>query len=79
MIEPHIRQAFWKSYVEFVEDANKTARKKTQNILHEHGQDEGLIWLAIQEPRILGIIFNTFIDPLTTADFLHWIAPDEIN
>ena len=48
--------------------------KKTQNILHEHGQDDGLIWLAIQEPRIFGVILNTFIHPLTPADFLHWIA-----
>ena len=75
-IEPHIRQAFWKSYVEFVENANETSRKKTQNTLHEHGQDDGLIWLAIQEPRILGVILNTFIDPLTPADFLRWIDPE---
>ncbi len=71
--DPHIRQAFWKDYVKFVEDANETARKKTQNTLHEHGQDDGLIWLAIQEPRILGIIVNTFIEPVTPADFLRWI------
>ena len=75
-IEPHIRQAFWKAYVEFVIDANETARKKIQNTLYEHGQDDGLVWIAIQEPRILGIIFNTFIDPLTPADFLRWIVPE---
>lgn len=75
-IEPNIRQTFWKSYVEFVEDANETARKKTQNVLHEHGQDDGLIWIAIQEPRILGVILNTFMDPLTPADFLRWIDPE---
>ena len=74
--DPHIRQAFWKDYRKFVKDANETARKKTQNTLHEHGQDEGLIWLAIQEPRILGIILNTFIEPVTPADFLRWIAPE---
>ena len=71
--EPQIRQAFWKAFVKFVEDANETARKKTQNTLHEHGQDEGLIWLAIQDPRIFGIILNTFIEPVTPADFLRWI------
>ena len=76
-IEPHIRQAFWKAFVKFVVDANEIARKKIQDTLHEHGQDDGLIWLAIQEPRILGIILNTFIDPLTPADFLRWIAPEE--
>ena len=75
-IQPHIRDAFWKTFVKFVEDANETARKKTQNTLHEHGQDEGLIWLAIQEPRILGIILNTFIEPVTPADFLRWIELD---
>ena len=75
-IEPHIHQAFWKAYVKFVVDANETARKKIQNTLREHGQDDGLIWLAIQEPRILGIILNTFIDPLIPADFLRWIAPE---
>ena len=75
-IEPHIRQAFWKVFVKFVVDANETTKKRIQNTLHEHGQDEGLIWLAIQEPRILGIILNTFIDPLTPADFLRWIAPE---
>lgn len=74
--DPHIRQAFWKDYRKFVKDANETAREKTQNTLHEHGQDEGLIWLAIQEPRILGIIVNTFIEPVTPADFLRWIAPE---
>ena len=53
-IEPHIHQAFWKAYVKFVIEANETARKKIQDTLHEHEQDNGLIWLAIQEPRILG-------------------------
>lgn len=72
-IQPHIRQAFWKAYVTFVIDANEIARKKTQDTLHEHGQNDGLIWLAIQEPRILGVILNTFIDPLSPADFLRWI------
>lgn len=71
--DPHIRQTFWKDYRKFVKDANETAREKTQNTLHEHGQDEGLIWLAIQEPRVLGIIVNTFIKPVTPADFLRWI------
>ena len=74
--DPHIRDAFWKDYEKFVKDANETARQKTQNTLHEHGQDEGLIWLAIQEPRILGIIVNTFIEPVTPADFLRWIVPE---
>lgn len=73
-IEPHIRQAFWKTFVTFVVDANEIARKKIQDTLHEHGQDDGLIWLAIQEPRILGVILNAFMDPLTPADFLRWIA-----
>ena len=76
-IEPHIRQAFWEVFVKFVVDANEIARKKIQDTLHEHGQDEGLIWLSIQEPRILGIILNTFIAPLTPADFLRWIDPEE--
>lgn len=76
-IEPHIRQAFWKAFIKFVVDANEIARKKIQDTLHEHGQDDGLIWLAIQEPRILGVILNTFIDPLTPADFFRWIAPEE--
>ena len=75
-IEPHIRQAFWKAFVTFVVDANEIARKKIQDTLHEHGQDDGLIWLAIQEPRILGVILNAFMDPLTPADFLRWIAPE---
>lgn len=73
-IEPHIRQAFWKVFVKFVVDANEIARKKIQDTLHEHGQDDGLIWLAIQEPRILGVILNAFMDPLTPADFLRWMA-----
>ncbi len=73
-IQPHIRQAFWKAYVKFVVDANEIARKKMQDTLHEHGQDDGLIWLAIQEPRILGVILNAFMDPLTPADFLRWVA-----
>lgn len=62
-IEPHIRQAFWEVFVKFVVDANEIARKKIQDILHGHEQDNGLIWLAIQEPRILGVILNTFIAP----------------
>jgi len=73
-IEPHIRQAFWKVFVKFVVDANEIARKKIQDTLHEHGQDDGLIWLAIQEPRILGVILNAFMDPLTPADFLRWVT-----
>ncbi len=73
-IEPHIRQTFWEVFVKFVVDANEIARKKIQDTLHEHGQDDGLIWLAIQEPRIFGVILNTFINPLTPADFLRWIA-----
>ena len=76
-IEPHIRQAFWKVFVKFVVDANEIASKKIQDTLHEHGQDEGLIWIAIQEPRIFGVILNTFIDPLTPADFMRWIDPEE--
>ena len=72
-IEPHIRQTFWKVFVKFVVDANEIARKKIQDTLHEHGQDDGLIWLAIQEPRILGVVLNAFMDPLTPADFLRWI------
>ena len=75
-IQPHIRQAFWKDFVKFVEEATETAKKQTQNTLREHGQDDGLIWLAIQEPRIFGIIFNTFIKSLTPADFLRWITPE---
>ena len=73
-IEPHIQQAFWKAYVTFVVEANEIARKKIQDTLHEHGQDDGLIWLAIQEPRILGVVLNTFLDPLIPADFLRWIT-----
>ncbi len=73
-IENHVRSAFWDVLGTFAEDANETARKEIQNTLHEHGQDEGLIWLAIQEPRILGVILNTFINPLIPADFLRWIA-----
>ena len=76
-IETHVRSAFWDVLATFAEDANETARKEIQNTLHEHGQDEGLIWLAIQEPRILGVILNTFINPLIPADFLRWIAPEE--
>ena len=76
-IQPHIHQAFWKTYVKFVVEANEIGRKKIQDTLHEHGQDDGLIWLAIQEPRILGIILNTFISPLSPADFLRWIAPEK--
>lgn len=75
-IEPHIRQVFWKVFVKFVVEANEITKKRIQDTLHEHGQDDGLIWLAIQEPRILGVILNTFIDPLTPADFLRWIAPE---
>ena len=75
-IEPHIRQAFWEVFVKFVVDVNEIAKKKIQDTLHEHGQTEGLIWLAIQEPRIFGVILNTFIDPLTPADFLRWIDPE---
>ncbi len=73
-IERHVRSAFWDVLGTFAEDATETARKEIQNTLHEHGQDEGLIWLAIQEPRILGVILNTFINPLIPADFLRWIA-----
>lgn len=73
-IEPHIQQAFWKVYVKFVVEANEIARKKIQDTLHEHGQDDGLIWLAIQEPRILGVVLSTFMDPLIPADFLRWIT-----
>lgn len=76
-IQPHIRQAFWKDFVKFVEDATEITKKNTQKTLHEHGQDDGLIWLAIQEPRIFGIIFNTFMDPLTVTDFLRWVDPEK--
>ena len=33
-IEPHIRQVFWKVFVEFVVDANETARKKIQDTMN---------------------------------------------
>ena len=71
---PSFPSTFWDDLGAFVEDANETARKEIQNTLHEHGQDEGLIWIAIQEPRILGVILNTFVNPLTPADFLRWIV-----
>ncbi|MCG9130617.1 hypothetical protein J5I95_02945 [Candidatus Poribacteria bacterium] len=74
--EPSGSESIWGAAIKFATDATETARKEIQNTLHEHGQDEGLIWLAIQEPRILGVILNTFITPLTPADFLRWIAPE---
>ncbi|MCY3722732.1 MAG: hypothetical protein OXG97_10975 [Candidatus Poribacteria bacterium] len=76
-IQPNIIQAFWKDFSKFVEDTTETAKKNTQKTLHEYGQDDGLIWLAIQEPRIFGIIFNTFRDPLTATDFLRWADPEK--
>lgn len=76
---PSFPSTFWDDLGAFVEDANETARKEIQNTLHEHGQDEGLIWIAIQEPRILGVILNTFIDPLTPADFLRWMVLEKIG
>ena len=74
--EPPGSESIWIAVMKFSTDAAETARKEIQNTLYEHGQDEGLIWLAIQEPRILGVILNTFINPLTPADFLRWIAPE---
>lgn len=71
--QPQQRQAFWKTCIEFAESANEAARKKLQELFDEHGQNNGIIWFAIQEPTIFWVILNTFTEPFGTADFLDWI------
>lgn len=69
--------AFVDAYVAFAKADNDAGRKKLQELFDQHGQDNGLIWLAIQEPTIFWVILNTFTEPFGTGDVLHWTNPEE--
>ena len=64
---------FFDAYVAFAKEANDLAYQKTQELFNQHGPDDGLIRLSIQEPIIFWIIFNTFTEPFGTVDFLRWV------
>lgn len=68
---------FFDAYVGFAKAANDLAYQKTQELFNQHGPDDGLIRLSIQEPIIFWIILNTFIEPFGTVDFLRWIDPEK--
>ncbi|MYC77791.1 hypothetical protein F4X10_18655 [Candidatus Poribacteria bacterium] len=68
---------FFDAYVAFAKTANDTVYEKTRELFNQHGPDDGLIWLSIQEPIIFWIILNTFMEPFGTADFLRWVDPEK--
>ena len=68
---------FFDAYVAFAKEANDIAYQKTQELLNQHGPDDGLIRGSIQEPIIFWIIFNTFTEPFGTVDFLRWVDPEK--
>lgn len=68
---------FFDAYVAFAKTANDTVYEKTRELFNQHGPDDGLIWLSIQEPIIFWIILNTFREPFGTADFLQWINSEK--
>ncbi len=53
---------------------NSAATKNTlKTLFRKHGEDEGLLWFAVQEPRDFGLLLNTFKHPLTTSNFRSWV------
>lgn len=68
---------FEDAYQNLAKKNSENRKKRIQELFRKHGQDDGLLWLAIEEPRTFGLILNTFVDPLTTDDFLFWVNPDK--
>ena len=65
--------AFEDAYQNLAKERSEAARKEVQERFHKYAQDDGFLWLAIEEPRTFGFILNTFADPLTTNHFLSWV------
>ena len=63
---------FEDAYQDLAKKNSESAKERIQERFQEHGQDEGLLWLAVEEPRTFGLIISTFVH-LTTNDFLSWV------
>ena len=71
-------RAFEKAYKQLAEDTNDTAKETIRHLFDEHGQDAGIIWLAIQAPRTLGFILRAVRDtPLSPDDLLYWVNSEK--
>ena len=71
-------RAFENAYKQLAEDTNDTAKETIRHLFDEHGQDAGIIWLAIQEPRTFGFILRAVWDtPLSPGDLLYWVTSEK--
>jgi len=54
----------------FADETQEADAEKVKVIIDTHGQDCGLVWLALREPILLGQILLSFTD---TDIFLKWV------
>lgn len=55
----------------FAMDLQKTDAAYVKTLIAAHGQDSGLVWLALREPVLFGQILGSFTE---TDIFLRWVA-----
>lgn len=63
---------FNERYRNFAEDAIHADKRKIRGFFNEYGVNDGLIWLAIQEPELTGFFLSNFRDE---AVFQGWVNP----
>jgi len=54
----------------FADETQEAGAEKVKVIIDTHGQDRGLVWLALRKPILLGQILLSFTD---TDIFLKWV------
>ena len=64
------RSRFSKELSDFGTEIEKADARRIQTLLDTYGEDDGMIWLAIREPLLLGQILKDFTD---TGLFLAWV------
>ena len=63
-------QKFFIDFENFVIETEKMDAHQIQELFETHGNEEGLLWIAILEPALTGQILNDFTD---TEVFLKWV------
>lgn len=63
---------FNERYRNFAEDAIHADKRKIRGFFNEYGVNNGLIWLAIQNPDLTGLFLSNFRDEIV---FQGWVNP----
>lgn len=64
---------FFARLEDFVIEVEKEDALRIQGLFDEHGEADGVIWLAVLEPTLTGHILNDFADK-NTVIFFKWVS-----